>query len=51
MVQSPDMQNTDSGYGGMGSPTAMNSKAVAAPQIPSGNQEIIISVGVNYEVE
>jgi hypothetical protein len=45
------MQATDAGYGGMGSPAMMNSKAVASPQIPSGNQEIIINVGVNYEVE
>ena len=51
IIQSPDMQATDSGYGGMGSPAASNSKAVIAPQIPSGNQEIIINVGVNYEVE
>jgi uncharacterized protein YggE len=55
IIQSPDMQADSSlGYGGMGSPekVTLNSRAASvAPQIPSGNQEIIINVGVNYEVE
>jgi len=52
IIQSPDMQ-AGSGYGGIGSPekAALNSRAAVSSQIPSGNQEIIISVGVNYEVE
>ena len=51
IIQSPDMQNTDSGYGGGPTNAALSSKAVVAPQIPSGNQEIVIDMGVNYEVE
>jgi uncharacterized protein YggE len=51
IIQSPDMQANDSGYGGGPTNAAMSAKAVVAPQIPSGNQEIIIDMGVVYEVE
>ena len=51
VVQSPDAQN-DYGYGGMGAEKAtLSSRPSVAPQVPSGNQEIIINVGVNYEVD
>lgn len=47
VVQSPDIQ---AGYGYGGSEKALSSAQVA-PQMPSGNQEIIINVGVNYQVD
>jgi uncharacterized protein YggE len=51
VVQSPDVQN-DYGYGGMASEKAtLSARPSVAPQVPSGNQEIIINVGVNYEVD
>jgi uncharacterized protein YggE len=51
IIQSPDTQS-DYGYGGVTSEKMMSSiRPIASPQVPSGNQEIIINVGVNYEVK
>lgn len=52
LVQSPDMQN-DYGFGGstVSEKSTMSARPSIAPQIPSGNQEIIVNVGVNYEVD
>jgi uncharacterized protein YggE len=52
VIQSPDMQ-VGYGLGGMGAgeKDMLSSRPVAVPQIPSGNQEIVISVGLNYEVK
>jgi hypothetical protein len=50
VVKSPDMQNGDYGYGGMGE-KALSSVSSAPAQVPSGTQEIIINVGVNYQVD
>jgi uncharacterized protein len=48
-VYSPDTQNNNSyGYGIGG---ASEAKAASTPQVPSGTQEIIIEIGVNYEVK
>ncbi len=48
VVQSPDIQ---AGYGYGGMEKSLSSSMPAAPQVPSGNQEIIINVGVNYQVD
>lgn len=49
MVQSPDSPAYgNSGYGIGGGETAM-AKTAPAPQVPSGTQEIIIEIGVNYK--
>ena len=48
-VQSPDVPaaNYDaSGIGGMG-----GAKAAVSPQVPAGTQEIIVEIGLNYEVK
>lgn len=37
------------GYGG--SDTMLSSKAVPSPQVPSGTQEVIVEVSLNYEVK
>lgn len=51
ILQSPDMTGAY-GYGGMGGGGAEAMKsAVASPQIPSGSQEIVVEVGLNYEVK
>ncbi len=50
IVQSPDIQS-DYGYGGMANEkSVLNSRSTIAPSVPSGNQEIIINIGVNYQV-
>jgi uncharacterized protein YggE len=52
IVKSPDMQNSDYGYGGMEGKAVMSSApAASSAQVPSGTQEIIINVGVNYQVD
>src|SRR3989344_1840124 len=48
IIQSPDAQNYASGFGAGG----VAEKAVApAPQIPTGTQEIIIEMNLQYEVK
>ena len=49
-VQTPDnpIPYMD-GRGGMGE--ALSSKPVSSPQVPSGTQEIVVEIGVSYEVE
>lgn len=48
LIQSPDAQNYASGFGAGG----MAEKAIApAPQIPTGTQEIIIEISLQYEVK
>jgi uncharacterized protein len=49
ILQSPDMQDGQRGWG-LGGMEA-DKAAVPQPQIPSGTQEVIIEVGVNYEVK
>lgn len=48
IIKSPDLQN--SGYGMGGSDATLSSKAPLAPQIPNGNQDIIIEIGLNYRI-
>ena len=49
-VQSPD-NPTPLAYG-MGGSDMLSSKApAAAPQVPSGTQEIVVEIGLNYEVK
>lgn len=47
-VMSPDMPRDSYGLGGS---EALSAKALPMPQIPSGTQEIVIDIGVNYEVK
>lgn len=49
IIKSPDLQNY--GYGVGGSDTVLSSKSSVAPQIPSGNQDIIIEIGLNYRIK
>lgn len=49
-VQSPDTPQSYGGYGMGGSDAMVSAKAVPAPQVPSGTQEIVVEIGVNYEV-
>lgn len=52
ILYSPDMQDMQGAYGlGAGGPEMMSAKAVPAPQVPSGTQEIVIEMNVSYEVK
>jgi len=49
LIQSPD---TPANYQyGMGGSEGSVQKSAPAPQVPSGSQEIVVEVGVNYEVK
>lgn len=48
VLQSPDMSFSDTrGFGG----AEMSSAKVAPPQVPAGTQDIIVEVGLTYEVK
>lgn len=47
-IESPDVQNRDAGLGAGGMEVA---KVAPSPNVPSGNQKIVIEVGLNYEVD
>lgn len=52
VLQSPDVYSNSYGAGGVGGMEAMSAaKPAPSPQVPSGTQEIIVEVGVNYEVK
>jgi uncharacterized protein len=49
VIQSPDNQNSPYG-GGMGAGTSNAEKTAPSPQIPTGTQDIIIEMGLNYRI-
>ena len=51
MVQSPDSPDYGNYGYGIGGAEMSSAKAVSNPQVPSGTQEIIIEIGVNYRVK
>lgn len=50
VLQSPDMNSSNGGYGGFGGSDVATTKGVA-PQVPSGTQDIIVEVGLTYDVK
>ena len=50
IIKSPDVQSSYDG-GGMGGALAKSSANVPSPQIPSGTEEIIIEMGLNYRIK
>jgi len=50
-VQSPDTPVYGNYGAGMGGSDAVSAKAAPSPQVPSGTQEIIIEIGVNYKAK
>ncbi|MEI7621622.1 MAG: SIMPL domain-containing protein [Candidatus Moraniibacteriota bacterium] len=47
-LQAPDLQNSNAGFGGS---DMLSSKAIATPQIPTGTQDIVVEMNLNYEVK
>lgn len=53
VLQSPDVYLNGYGTGGIGGASGApeSARSVPSPQVPSGTQEIVIEIGVNYEVK
>jgi len=49
IIQPVEGQNYGAGFGG--SDMAVSAKVAPAPQVPSGTQEVIVEVSLNYEVK